>query len=203
MESLYGGYTLKIYDGCFPLSTDSMVLAHFARLPKAARVLDLGSGCGTLGLLLCAQRDDCHITGLELNEKAHLGALENIARNGLEARMQSIHCDLRDAPVEAGRFDVCISNPPYFTGGPAAKLTNARRDDTCAAKDLLIHCRQVGIIRAIAHTDMARSEICALGSFDRLNKILTHLKTAGMNTSANSRFDITCAKLTHCLPTNQ
>ena len=136
METLYGGYTLKIYDGCFPLSTDSMVLAYFARLPKNARVLDLGAGCGTLGLLLCGQRDDCHITGLELDERAHLGAVENITRNALEARMASIHCDLRTAPVEAGRFDVCISNPPYFTGGPAAKLTGARRDDTCTTEDL-------------------------------------------------------------------
>ena len=43
METLYNGFTLEIPEGAFPLSTDSMVLAHFARLPKNARVLDLGS----------------------------------------------------------------------------------------------------------------------------------------------------------------
>ena len=46
MEQLYGGYTLELNSDSFPLSTDSMVLAHFARLPKNARVLDLGAGCG-------------------------------------------------------------------------------------------------------------------------------------------------------------
>ena len=55
METLLNGFTLDIPQGCFPLSTDSMVLSWFARLPKNARVLDLGSGCGTLGLLLCAR----------------------------------------------------------------------------------------------------------------------------------------------------
>ena len=47
-------YTLDLTSG-FPLSTDSMVLADFVRPPKNAVVLDLGSGCGTLGLLLCAR----------------------------------------------------------------------------------------------------------------------------------------------------
>ena len=54
MEQLPNEFTLNLPEGAFPLSTDSMVLSHFVRLPKNARVLDLGSGCGTLGLLLCA-----------------------------------------------------------------------------------------------------------------------------------------------------
>ena len=55
METLYNGYSLEIAPGAFPLSTDSMVLADFVKLPKHARVLDLGSGCGTLGVMLCAK----------------------------------------------------------------------------------------------------------------------------------------------------
>ena len=47
MEQLPNGYTLNICNGAFPLSTDSMVLAHFVRLPKQAKILDLGAGCGT------------------------------------------------------------------------------------------------------------------------------------------------------------
>ena len=49
MEFLPNGFTLELTEGAFPLSTDSMLLAHFAKLPRNARVLDLGSGCGTLG----------------------------------------------------------------------------------------------------------------------------------------------------------
>ena len=55
MELLHNGYTLELADGAFPLSTDSIALAGFVKLPKHARVLDLGAGCGTLGLLLCAK----------------------------------------------------------------------------------------------------------------------------------------------------
>ena len=82
MEYLPNGFTLEIPAGAFPLSTDSMVLSHFVKLPRNARALDLGSGCGTLGLLLCAKEDSCTVTGMELEETAHLAALENIRRNG-------------------------------------------------------------------------------------------------------------------------
>ena len=140
MEYLPNGYTLSLCEGSFPLSTDSMCLAHFAKLPKQSRVLDLGSGCGTLGLLLCSRDAQCHVTGLELSEIAHRKAVENIRRNGLDTRMESICADLRSVSdrFSPGSFDVCISNPPYFTGGPASRNAPlARRDDCCSIAQLM------------------------------------------------------------------
>ena len=135
MEYLQNSFTLDIPSGCFPLSTDSILLADFTRLPKAARVLDLGSGCGTLGLLLCAGDPACQVTGVEIDPAALAAALENIARNSLAQRCSSICTDLRSLPADV--FDICISNPPYFTGGPASVHTPlARRDDTCTIAEL-------------------------------------------------------------------
>lgn len=139
MEFLPNGYTLELSDGAFPLSTDSMVLSHFAKLPKNASVLDLGSGCGTLGLLLCSTDASCRVTGMELDARAHLAALENIRRNSLDARMESICADLRSVSerFSPGQFSVCVSNPPYFSGGPASQATPlARREDACSPEDL-------------------------------------------------------------------
>ncbi len=137
METLPNGFTMEISSGSFPLSTDSMLLAGFARLPKNAEVLDLGSGCGTLGLLLCAADSACRVTGLEITEQAHRAALENICRNQLQNRLFSICGDFRKIPVAQGKFHVCISNPPYFSGGEASSsLPLARRNDTCSTKEL-------------------------------------------------------------------
>lgn len=139
MEYLPNGFTLDIPEGAFPLSTDSMILAHFVRLPKNARVLDLGSGCGTLGLLLCARNESCCVTGIELAENAHQAALENIRRNALAPRMESICADLRSVSerFSPGSFSACISNPPYFSGGPASRETPlARREDACTLAEL-------------------------------------------------------------------
>ena len=135
MEQLHNGFTLDAGGDGFPLSTDSMVLAHFARLPRQARVLDLGSGCGTLGLLLCADDPGCSVTGLEIDPAAHAVAQQNIERNGLSGRMESICADLRS--FTGSGFHVCISNPPYFSGGPAStRHPTARREDTCQPEEL-------------------------------------------------------------------
>lgn len=134
MEVLPNGHTLDIPEGCFPLSTDSVALADFVRLPRRARVLDLGSGCGTLGLLLCDRDAQCRVTGVELDACAHQAALENILRNQLCPRMESVCADLRSVSVRfsPGSFDCCISNPPYFFGGPASRTVPlARRQDAC------------------------------------------------------------------------
>ena len=139
MEQLPHGLTMDIPEGSFPLSTDSMVLAHFVKLPKNAGVLDLGSGCGTLGLLLCAKDGTCTVTGIELTEEAHTAAEENIRCNALSHRLKSVCADLRDLSPEyrSGTFHCCISNPPYFSGGPASAVTPlARREDCCSPEDL-------------------------------------------------------------------
>ncbi|MDD6200297.1 MAG: methyltransferase [Firmicutes bacterium] len=139
MERLQNGFTLQIAPGTFPLSTDSMLLSDFVRLRKNASVLDLGSGCGTLGLLLCARDGGCAVTGVELDPAAHAAALENITANALNDRLFSICADLRSVSslFSPGSFSVCVSNPPYFSGGPAGKApANARREDCCRPVEL-------------------------------------------------------------------
>ena len=140
METLNNGYTLEIAPGTFPLSTDSMALADFIRLPKQARVLDFGSGCGTLGILLCARDKACKVTGIELQETAHMQALENIDRNKLQDRLSSICADFTGISdyLAPGSFDTCISNPPYFTAGYLSQSTpTARHEQTCSLESLL------------------------------------------------------------------
>ena len=95
-ETLWGGITMETAAGVFPLTTDSMALAHFVRLGRRERVCDLGCGSGTLGLLLCGKRDDCTVTGVDLQKTAVELTDRNIARNGLQERMTALHGDLRD-----------------------------------------------------------------------------------------------------------
>lgn len=139
MELLANEYRLEIPSGAFPLSTDSIALSDFVRLRGGDAVLDLGAGCGTLGMLLCAKDKRCTVTGLELDAAAHSAALDNIRRNGLETRLHSICADLRTVNTlfRPGSFRCCVSNPPYFSGGPASStLPLARREDCCSPREL-------------------------------------------------------------------
>ncbi len=162
MEVLHNGFTLDTCQGAFPLSTDSMLLASFVHLPKNARVLDLGSGGGTLGVLLCARDPVCTVTGIELDERAHSVALENIRCNQLGNRLQSICTDLRALTPDS--FHCCVSNPPYFSGGPASKThSNARRENTATLQDIFDaagKCLRYGGDFFLVHRPERLAELC-------------------------------------------
>ncbi len=187
METLHNGYTLEAGEGCFPLSTDSMLLSGFVKLPKNARVLDLGSGCGTLGLLLCAKDPGCSVTGIELNEIAHATALKNIAANRLEGRLSSICGDFRQ--ITRDNYAVCISNPPYFASGPQSKANaTARREDTATAKDLFSAAERglrYGGDFFLVHRPERLAELCACGAAVRLEAkrlcLVRHKKSDPVN----------------------
>ena len=174
MEQLHNGFTLELCDGAFPLSTDSIALSGFARLPKQAAVLDLGSGCGTLGLLLCANDPNCAVTGVEVDENAHNTALHNIAVNNLSARLTSICADLRTIPsfLSAGSFHCCVSNPPYFTSGPQKNRNpQARHEALCNLNDLFRAAAwaiRYGGDFFLVHKPERLSELCACATAHKL-----------------------------------
>lgn len=170
METLANGFTLELPQGVFPLSTDSVLLADFAKLPRNARILDLCSGGGTLGIFLCAKDPNCIVTGVELTETGHQAALHNISANHLEGRMGSICGDIREISKDhsAGQFDVCVSNPPYFSGGPVSKSNpHARREDACNLQELFTaasYALRYGGDFFLVHKPERLAELCACGS---------------------------------------
>ncbi len=174
MEQLQNGFTLEIGDGCFPFSTDSVALSDFVTLPRQAKVLDLGSGCGTLGVMLCAKDQGCSVTGVELCENAHHMALKNIETNGLQTRLSSICADMRTLSsfIKAGSFSVCVSNPPYFTAGPQSQsVPLARREDACSMEDLFTAAGwalKYGGSFFLVHRPERFAQICACAHQNRL-----------------------------------
>ena len=138
MEHLHNGFTLEFCPGAFPLSTDSIALSGFVRLPRQANVLDLGSGCGTLGVLLCASDSGCAVTGVEIEDTAHQAALRNARSNGISSRLTSICADLKTIPdfIAPGSFHCCVSNPPYFSASQESANSTARHQLHCTLDDL-------------------------------------------------------------------
>ena len=99
-------------------STDDLLTGWYAAEKTAAhdrkRLLDLGAGIGTVGLLLLWRSPDARLTCIEAQEVS-FGLLEkNIARNGLGERVRAIHGDLRHARLPGETFDVVTGSPPYF-----------------------------------------------------------------------------------------
>ncbi len=174
METLHNGFTLCLSEGAFPLSTDSIALGGFVELKKDAKVLDLGSGCGTLGLILCAKSETCRVTGIEIDPAAHEMALYNAKANGIDARLTSICADVHSlsSEIAAGSFDCCVSNPPYFSAGPKSQKTPlARRNDRLPMEALFrtaARSLRYGGDFYLVHRPELLAQICAIGSSNAL-----------------------------------
>ncbi|MBN2797696.1 MAG: methyltransferase [Deltaproteobacteria bacterium] len=114
-------------------STDDMACAWVAAAtrPRATRLLDLGSGIGSVGLMTLAklERPEATLTGLEAQEISFELALRTRAHNHLEERVRFFHGDLRDPealPAEE-RFDLITGSPPYVPEGHGVLSPNSQR----------------------------------------------------------------------------
>lgn len=97
-------------------STDDLLTAWYAleKSPPVTRALDLGTGIGTVGLLvLDGMPADLRLTCIEAQDVSYRFLLENVRANGVEDRVVAIHGDLRDLSL-AERFPLVTGSPPYF-----------------------------------------------------------------------------------------
>lgn len=88
---------------------------HFAGKTPPRRVLDLGTGPGTLLLAALDEWQEATGIGVDASEAALSYARRNAARLGAEARAEFRTGDWADGIDE--RFDLILCNPPYVADG--------------------------------------------------------------------------------------
>lgn len=84
------------------------------------RILDLCTGSGCIALAIARRFPGASIFGTDLSETALKYARENALRNGV-ANVTFLRGDLY-APLDGGRFDIIVSNPPYVKREEIAAL---------------------------------------------------------------------------------
>jgi tRNA1Val (adenine37-N6)-methyltransferase len=97
-------------------SVDDVLTAAYALevSPSVTQHLDLGTGIGTVGLLvLWGMGPGAHLTAIEAQAQSHRLLLANIAENQLTARVQPLLGDLRELAASE-KFPLVTGSPPYF-----------------------------------------------------------------------------------------
>ena len=108
----------------YRFNLDPILLAGFAR--RASHVLELGAGCGVLGLALLHLGKAARLTAVELHPEMAALTSRNARENGLEGRVTVIAGDLRQ--VDLPSADHVVFNPPYFRSGTGHGAPNDGRD---------------------------------------------------------------------------
>lgn len=102
-------------------STDDVLTAWYGTswAPSAGRVLDLGSGIGSVGMIAAWRLPGAQFVAVEAQDESVVLARKSAAYNGLAARYDIRCADFRtpDALRADERFDLVLGSPPYFPLG--------------------------------------------------------------------------------------
>jgi len=92
-------------------SIEPFLLADFAQLLPGQKVLDIGTGCGIIPLLMVFREPTLKVTGIEIQDTEI--AEKNVSKNLME--IEIVNDDFLEwaQRVDVEPFDLIVSNPPY------------------------------------------------------------------------------------------
>ncbi len=128
-------------DKCaFKVGTDGVLLGACADVSNTKAILDIGTGTGLIALMI-AQRCDAKIVAIEPDFDSFEQANQNIKSSKWADRIQVKNIDLQNYNCSDLKFDLIVSNPPYFVDSlknPDRRKAVSRHNDTLTNQDLLV-----------------------------------------------------------------
>jgi tRNA1Val (adenine37-N6)-methyltransferase len=162
----------------YRFSIDAVLLASHARPGPEDTVLDLGTGCGIIPMILAYRNPGIQVYGVEVQTDLADIATLNITENGLDDQITVLCMDMKALTLEmtSGPVDLVVSNPP-FRKAESGRI-NPNRQRAVARHE----------IKATLHdvVETGRRMLRTGGRFvmvylaERMTDILTQMRTAGI-----------------------
>lgn len=134
-----GPFSIQQPESGYRYSTEPFILADWVNPREGSRVLDVGTGCGIIPLLLIQRQPALQVTAVEIQESLYQLAVQNIKDNDLSSTVEVLHADFLSVAdtLETGTFDWVISNPPYRK--PGSGRINPLREKAIARHELTLN----------------------------------------------------------------
>ncbi len=122
------------------VNTDAVLLGAWAGHPDPQKILDVGTGCGVIALMM-AQRFNAEITAIDIHEGACRDARHNFTNSPWPDKLKVYHGDFHEFfAVTDSKFDLIVSNPPFFNNSlqsPLEHRNTARHNVKLTHADLI------------------------------------------------------------------
>lgn len=115
--------------GGYRFSIDAVLLAYHAAARPGDRVLDLGTGCGIIPMIMASRLAELRIYAVEVQRELAELAAANVRQNQLTDRIDVLSTDMKllRPPMISGPCDLVVSNPPYRRSGSGRVNPNSQR----------------------------------------------------------------------------
>ena len=113
---------LKIYqdDELYTFTSDSILLAKFAKVKKGDIVADFCSGSGIVGFYLYGLNSSLidSVTLIEKQKPLYDLSVKSVEENNLKEKFTPVNISIQDIKsAYAGKFSLIVCNPPYMPVG--------------------------------------------------------------------------------------
>ena len=107
------------------VGTDGVLLGAWVEAEAAQSILDIGTGTGVIAVMLAQRNEFAPVHGVEIDDEAAAQAAENMRATPWAERLHVRHHSIQDyARDTEQRYDLIVSNPPFFTGGVLSQSEN-------------------------------------------------------------------------------
>lgn len=129
-----------------PVGTDAMLLGAWADPGNAGRILDIGTGCGVIALMM-AQKCQAPVDAIDRDSDSAAEAALNFKNSPWPDRLMARCITLKTfSETHQGKYGFIVCNPPYFFDSlqsPSPKRNLARHLQDFRGRDLILYIQNL------------------------------------------------------------
>lgn len=99
------------------VGTDGVLLGAWCNVENACHVLDVGTGTGLIALMVAQRNSGALIDAVEIDPLASREAAHNVVNSPWASRITVINRDFMEYEPAGCKYDLIVSNPPFYANG--------------------------------------------------------------------------------------
>jgi len=138
----FSAFNVSHGNSSMPIGTDSILLGCWSPLGPGKKILDIGTGCGVISLILANRiKKEFTIEAIDIDKNSIDECNYNFSNSPWPQHLNVFHKSLQE--WEGNGYDLIVCNPPFFNTGPHSPKkvrAQARHQVSLTIESLLFNC---------------------------------------------------------------